>query len=201
MILQPFTVNSHGKRWEFVHADSLASDVERDQIQQFARMQLQIMTDDAKCAALGIAEVGVIGNLGFGVYEGGTLSGVFLMASLDYQSGPWSDLVSWEVADANAPVVLHARPLPGFPLLTLDNSLTLSVDAAHHFLARKLQTVDGYDVGFKRLSWAVHKGRNDAGSRAVQRVHERAKADNRFTMIEAADPNDALLTRVDLELR
>ena len=200
MILQSFTVSSHGKRWEFVDSASLSSNVERYQIQQFVLSRLADMQDDAKCSAIGAIEFGPIGNVSLGVYESGALVGVFLIAALDYQSGPWANLDDWEVTEPNAPIVLHARPLPSF-FTNLDDSLTLSVDAAHHMLARRLSTFDGYGVEFKRFSWAVHKGRDDAGSRAVQRVHEKAKADNRFSMIETIDPNDAELTRVDIELR
>lgn len=200
MILQPFTVTSGGIAYDFVDSASLSSATERELIQQLMLVQLEVMQDDAKCEALGIGPCGTIPNLGFGVYVGGALSGTFLVAALAYQSGPWADLVDWEVTDPNARAVFHARPMPAFPLLTLEDSLTLSVDSAHHLLTDAMTTVDGHGVGFARLSWAVHKERSDPGSRAVQRVHERAAADARFTMAEALDPDDATLTRVDIEL-
>lgn len=201
MILNPFTITSNGTRWDFAQADSLASDAERDQIQQLLVAQAATMPQDAMCAALGIDAVGVVGNLGFGVYESGALAGVLMVAALDYRSGPWRDLVDWEVVDGSAPAVFHARPMPVFPLLASEDSDALSVEAAHHFLARRMTTVDDYGVEFRRLSWALFKERTDADSRAVQRVHEAMKADARFVMTEAPDPNDATLTRVDLELR
>lgn len=201
MILNPFAITSRGTDWDFAQADSLASDAERDQIQQLLLAQAATMQEDAMCAALGIDPVGAVGNLGFGVYDRGTLGGVLMVAALDYQSGPWLDLVDWEVVDASAPAVFHARPMPVFPLLESEDSDALSVATAHHFLAHRMTTVDGYGVEFRRLSWALFKERTDDNSRAVQRVHEAMKADARFVMTEAPDPNDAALTRVDLELQ
>ena len=69
MIIVPFHVNSHGKRWKFVDSNSLSSDVDRYLIQQISIAAVALMQDDAKCAALNIAEVGVVGNLHFGVYD------------------------------------------------------------------------------------------------------------------------------------
>lgn len=200
MILQPFTITSGGTAYDFVDSSSLSSESERDLIQQLMLVQLDVMQDDAKCDAIGVSPCGTIGNVGLGVYVGGTLSGTFLIAALAYQSGPWADLIDWEVTDPNAPIVLHARPMPAFPLLTLEDSLTLSVDSAYHLLTGAMASVDGFGVGFTRLSWAVHKERTDAGSVAVQRVHDRAEADARFAMTQALDPTDATLTRVDIEL-
>jgi hypothetical protein len=202
MILQTFNVTSRGNRYRFMDRQAIDSDAEREAIQQVMGIQLGAMQEDAMCAALGIAEVGAIGNLGFGVYDDrdDTLVGVFLVASLAYQSGPWADLVDWEVVNANAPAVFHARPMPGFPVLPLDDSLDLSTDGAHHLLARRLTSVGGIGVEFRRLSWAIFKDRTDSNSRAAKRIHAAAAADNRFSMSENADPNDAALTRVDIEL-
>ena len=200
MILKPFFVNSHGKRWQFVDSNSISADVERERIQQISIAAVALMQDDAKCVALGINEVGVVGNLHFGVYDqADVLRGIFFVAALDYQSGPWTDLVDWQVT-SNDTAVFHARPMPGFPLLSLDDALDLSVDSAHHLLFRNIQTVDGFDVNFSRLSWAIYKDRTDPSSRAMKRVHDRAKADARFQMTEAADPADPARTRVDIEL-
>ncbi len=199
MIIQSFFVNSSGKRWRFVDSNSLDSDAERDQIQQFALAQIAVMQQDATCVALGISEVGVIGNVVFGVYDNGTLSGVMLVAALDYQSGPWVDLTDWEVVN-NDPAVFHARPMPSFPLLSLEDALTLSVDAAHHLLFRRMTSVDGHSVEFDRLSWALFKNRMDANSTFVKNVHARAKADNRFSMTETIDPSDPERTLVDIGL-
>lgn len=201
MILQPFHVNSHGKRWRFVDSASVSSNDDRDRIQAIAQAEVALMQKDAQCAALGINEVGIVNNFYLGVYSpDDVLVGIFFIASLDYQSGPWADLDDWQVT-SNEPAVFHARPMPGFPGLSLDDSLDLSVDAAHHLLARRLTTVDGFGVEFRRFSWAIYQDRTDARSRAMKRIHERAKADNRFAMTETPDPADAARTRVDIELR
>ncbi len=199
MILQPFTVTSAGKDWRFVDSESLDSALEREQIQQFTIAQLDLMQQDATCAALGISEVGTIGNIALGVYDDATLSGVFLVAALDYQSGPWADLVDWEVT-SGAPAVFHARTMPGFPLLTLEASLDLTVDAAHHLLSQRMTSVDGHGVEFGRLSWAIYKDRTDAISRAAKRIHDKAAADARFAMTETVDPGDGERTRTYIEL-
>jgi len=199
MILRPFNVNSRGTRYSFIDQLAVDSDAERAAIQQAVQLQLALMPEDAKCAALGIAETGTFGNIQLGVYDGSTLTGAFLLTSLDYQSGPWADLVDWQVTSSD-PAVFHGRPMPGFPALSLADSLDLSVDAAHHMLARRIQSVGGHDVKFQRLSWAVFKGRADPRSRAANRVHDKAAADGRFRMTEAPDGNDATLTRVDIEL-
>lgn len=199
MILQPFTVTSQGKDWTFIDRLAIDSEAERDVIQQLMLAEIDVMQEDAMCAALEIAESCPIGNIGFGVYDGATLSGVFLVASLDYQSGPWADLVDWEVVSAD-PAVFHARPMPGFPVLSLEDSLALSVDGAHHLLAQRMTSVGGHGVEFRRLSWAIFKDQTDANSLAAKRIHDAAAADSRFTMTEAPDPNDAELTRVDIEL-
>jgi hypothetical protein len=122
-----------------------------------------------------------------------------LLATLDYQSGPWRDLVDWEVVSSD-PAVFHARPMPAFPALSLDDSLDLSVDSAHHLLSHRLTTVGGTNVEFKRLSWAIYQARTDPASRAVKRMHDKAKADRRFRMTELPDAADAARTRVDIEL-
>jgi len=201
MILESFFVNSRGKRWRFTDSNSISSDIERDRIQQISIAAVALMQDDAKCFALGINEVGIVPNLHFGVYDNDdVMAGIFFIAALDYQFGPWADLVDWQVTQPNTTAVFHARPMPGFPSLTLDDSLDLSVDVAHHLLAHRIQTVDGFDVQFSRFSWAIYEARTDPDSRAMQRVHDRAKADSRFTMTESVDPADPARTRVDIEL-
>lgn len=199
MILQPFEVVSGGTTYRFLDAASIDSDVERAQIQTFMAAQLELSQQDAMCAALGIDEVCTVGNLGLGVYDGATLIGVLLVASLAYQSGPWADLTDWEVTNGD-PAVFHARPMPGFPLLSLEDSLALSVDAAHHLLAETMTSANGHNVEFTRLSWGIYKDRGDANSRAAKRVHDEAAADARFAMTETADPDDAERTLVYIEL-
>jgi hypothetical protein len=199
MIINPFVVTSRGKEWTFRDREAIDSALERDAIQQFMLLQLEVMQSDAMCDALGLAESGPIGNLGFGVYDGATLSGVFLVAALDYRSGPWADLIDWEVTNSD-PAVFHARPMPGFVSLAEEGALALSVDAAHHLLANTMTSVGGCDVEFARLSWAIFKDRGDENSLAAKRIHDAAAADQRFTMTEALDPDDATLTRVDIEL-
>ena len=201
MILQPFTVNSQGKRWSFMQVDVLASDAERRQVQQLLLTQMAAMQQDAMCAALGIDPSGEFGTLSFGAYESGVLAGVLLVVALDYQSGPWRDLGDWEVVNGNAPAVFHARPMPVFPFLAPEDSAVLSADVAHHLLARRMTMVEGYGVEFRRLGWAIFKERTDANSRAVQAIHEAVKADARFTVTETPDSSDAALTHVDVELR
>ena len=199
MILQPFDVTSQGKTYTFVDRLAIDSDAERERIQQFMLLQLELMQDDAKCAALGISEVGIMGNLGLGAYDGNELVGIFFVAALDYRSGPWADLTNWEVV-SNDPAVFHARPMPGFPSLSLEASLDLSTDAVYRMMAETMDTVGGHRVRFGRFSWAIFKDRTDRNSRAMKRVHEHAKADVRFSMIEVADPADPARTRVDIEL-
>lgn len=200
MILQPFTLTSLGKRWRFVDSNAISSNNQRVLIQQLAQSQVALMQDDAKCAALNIAEVGVVNNFFFGVYdEADVLSGIFFVAALDYQSGPWADLIDWQVTSDDT-AVFHARPMPGFPVLSLDDSLELSVDGAHRLLSATVDTVDGFAVGFSRFSWAIYKDRTDRNSRAMKRIHDHAKADSRFAMTESVDPVDPARTRVDIEL-
>lgn len=200
MILNPFTVISRGNQWKFVDRLSIDSDLERDAVQQVILGQIDLMQKDAMCAALGIKEVGAIGNLEFGVYDkDDVLTGVFLVASLDYQSGPWADLIDWEVTSSD-PCVFRARPMPGFLSMDEDDALDLSVDAAHHLLFRRMTTMSGNDVEFERLSWAIFKDRTDPNSVEARKYHDKAKGDNRFNMTEAPDPNDAALTRVDIQL-
>lgn len=200
MILNPFHVNSHGKRWQFVDSNAITSNSDRDRIQQISLAAIALMQTDAKCLALGIAETGIVGNLHFGVYDQGALAGIFFVAALEYKSGPWADLIDWKVTSPNADAVFHARPMPGFPTLSLADSLDLSIDGAHHLLARKIQTVDGFDVRFAKFSWAIYQARTDPNSRAMKRIHNYAKADGRFAMTETPDPADPSRTRVDIEL-
>lgn len=199
MILEPFNVVSQGKKFTFIDRLAIDSAAERNTIQQVVLAAIDLMQDDAKCAALGIVESGAVGNLEFGVYEDGELAGVFFIASLDYRSGPWADLVDWEVV-SNEPAVFHARPMPGFPALPLDRALDLSTDAVHHMMFRKLRTVGEHEVQFSRFSWALYKDRTDPNSRVMQRVHNHVKNDPRFQMTEMPDPADAARTRVDIEL-
>lgn len=200
MIVEPFFVVSAGKRWKFVDSSSISSDIERARIQQISLAAVALMQDDAKCAALGIKEVGAVGNLHFGAYDpDGQLKGILFVAALDYLSGPWADLIDWEVT-SNAPAIFDARPMPGFPTISLQESLDLSVDVAHHLLARRTKTVDGFDVEFRKFSWAIYEGRDDPNSRAMKRIHDHAKADGRFSMTETPDPADPARTRVDIEL-
>ncbi len=199
MIIQPFMVNSLGKQYTFIDHMAIDSVTERDRVQQVMLVQIALFQDDAKCEALGIDPVGQIGTLGLGVYDGTELVGVFLVAALDYRSGPWADLVNWEVVNED-PAVFYARPMPGFPVLSLDEALDLSTDAAYHMLSQTMPTVGGHRVGFSRFSWAIFKDRDDPASRAMKRVHDHAAADARFQMIEAPDPDEPARTRVDIEL-
>lgn len=200
MILQPFFVSSRGKRWRFMDSAAISSDEERGRVQQISLAALELMQEDAKCAALGVCDVGNVANIQFGVYdEAQTLSGVLFLGAIDYRSGPWADLTDWQVTSAD-PVVLHARPMPGFFTLSLADSLDLSIDGAHYLLAGDLQTVDGFSVTFERLSWAIYKDRTDRNSRAMRRVHDYAQADSRLAMTEAADPKDRSRTLVDIGL-
>lgn len=200
MIIQPFQVHSGTKNYDFIDRQAIDSDSERKIVQQFILMQLALMQDDAKCAALKIPEVTEFENLGFGVYDGATLIGVFLIAALAYQSGPWADLIDWQVTNPNDPAKFFARPMPGFLSLPEPAALDLSVDAAHHFLFHRLTSVNGHGVEFHKFSWAIFKQRTDPNSVAAKKIHDKAKNDNRFSMTEAPDPNDAALTRVDIEL-
>ena len=200
MIIQPFEGQSGPTRFTFIDSRAIDSDAQREVVQQMMQVQIGLMQEDAMCAALGILEVGIIGNVGLAVYDGSDLVGVTLLASLDYQSGPWADLVDWEIVNSD-PAVFHARPMPAFPVLSLDASLDLAVDSAHHLLFRRMTSVAGVGIEFRRLSWAIYKDRDDANSRAAKRIHDRAAADNRFRMTEGPDPADAERTRVDIELR
>ncbi len=199
MILQPFTVQSRGKRYTFIDRLAIDSGAEQERIQQMMMLQVEMMQEDARCKALGINEAGAIGNLGFGVHDGAELVGVFMVAALDYRSGPWADLIDWEVVSGD-PAIFHARPMPGFPSLDLADALELSTDAAHHLMARNVRTVGGHRVNFQRFSWAIFKDRTDRNSRAMKRVHDAAAGDARFQMIEAPDPDEPARTRVDTEL-
>ncbi len=200
MIIQPFDVQSGSRSYTFIDRQAIDSDVDRAIIQQMMQVQIGLMQEDAMCAALGILEVGVVGNLGLAVYDNTALVGVTLLTTLEYQSGPWADLVDWEVV-SNDPAVFHARPMPAFPILSLEDSLDLAVDSAYHLLFRRMTSVGGIGVEFRRLSWAIYKDRTDANSRAAKRIHDKAAADIRFRMTEIPDPADAARTRVDIELR
>lgn len=201
MILEPFDIVSRGTRYTFVDWQTIESEAEKDAVFAVMAASLALMQQDAMCKALGIEEVGTVGNFELGVYDGDDLVGITLIASLDYKSGPWADLIDWEVTNPNADAVFWARPLPWFPPLPLDDSLDLSTDVAHHLLSRRMMSVSGTWVTFSRLSWAIYKDRDDVNSRAEQRVHDHALADSRFTMTELPDPADASRTRVDLELQ
>ena len=200
MILQPFHVVSRGTRYRFVDAASLSSQAERDLIFAVTTSVMALMQQDAMCAALGCEERGAIDNFSFGVYDNGSLAGVFFVASMEYRSGPWVDTIDWAVVDSEAPARFYARVMPGFPPLSLDEALDLSTDTAYHFLARTMKTIDGFDVRFDRLSWAIFKDRTDANSRAAKRLHDHADADGRFRMIEVVDPSEVARTLVDIEL-
>lgn len=199
MILAPFDVSSRGKTYTFIDRMAIDSEADRAIIEQMVLVQLELMQDDAKCAALGIDERCNIDNFTLGAYDGAELAGVFLITSMDYRSGPWADLVDWEVI-GSGPAVFHARPMPGFPAMSLDASLDLSVEVAHRMMAETINTVGGNQVRFSRFSWALFKDRDDANSRAMQRVHDHAKADARLAMVEVQDPSNSARTRVDIEL-
>ena len=199
MILKPFDVVSRGKLYTFIDRLAIDSDAERGLVEQVLLAQLDLMQDDAKCAALGIKETGKIGNLEFGVYDDSELVGAFLVTTLDYRSGPWADLVDWEIT-SNDPAVFYARPMPGFIALPLADALDLSIDSINHMMSMTMPTVGGHEVTFNLFSWALYKDRTDANSVAMKRVHDHAAADGRFQMTEAPDPADAARTRVDIEL-
>jgi hypothetical protein len=201
MIFLPFQVQSKGKRYDFL--DSLAMDNggEQRRIQQVITASLVLMQADAMCEALGIESSTAFTSHGFGVYNAGAPVGIFLLAALSHQSGVWRDPHNgdWEVIDGN-PIVFHGRPMPGFGIPESD-ALDLATDAAHHFMfSKQLKTANGNKVEFRRLSWAIFKNRTSPNDIAAKKMHDKAKADPRFSMVEVPDPANAERTRVDIEL-
>jgi hypothetical protein len=176
MIVLPFAVRSRNKRYDFIDSKAIDSLAEQTRIQQVITASLQLMQKDAMCEALGIESTTQFTPHGFGVYDGASPVGVFLIAALAHQSGVWRDPHNgdWEVIDSK-PAVFHARPMPGFAIPEAE-ALDLSTDAAHHFLSSKtLATANGNRIEFRRLSWAIFKARTDPLSQAARRMHEHAR--------------------------
>jgi hypothetical protein len=200
MIVAPFNVRRGPKRYDFVDRAAIDSQAERDAVQAEIVAQLDASQQDAMCAALGIPGVAVVPNFGFAVYESGVRVGVYLMASNAYQSGPWADLMDWEETSPGAPIVLHGRHMPGFGGLSTADEQALSAEVTWHVLSKRLATVGGREIAFQRVSWAIFLDRTDSASERDKGVHGAIVNDARLRAITAADPNDAALTRVDVEL-
>jgi len=202
MIILPFTVRSRNKRYDFVDTQAIDSGAEKTRVQQVITSSLQLMQQDAMCEAIGIQSFTKFQPHGFAVYDGLSPVGIFLVAAVAHQSGVWRDPHNgdWTVIDRH-PAVFHARPMPGFSLPEPE-ALDLSTNAAHHLLSAKtMRSAGEHKIEFRRLSWAIFKGRADPMSVAAKKMHDHAKADNRFKMTELPDPANAQRTRVDIELK
>lgn len=200
MILDSFDVRVRpGRTFQFVDRGAIDSDVERQAVELAIIEQLQSAQQDAMCLALGIAELETIPNFGFGVYENGNRIGIYLMASCDYLSGPWDDLVGWNET-SDDPVTVNGRHMPGFSGLSAVDEQDLSAEATYHFLANRLSTVGGHEIEFAKVSWAIFEDRTDPKSLRDIGIHNKIINDPRIKATMVPDVDNPILTRVDVEL-
>jgi hypothetical protein len=195
MIIKSFSVG----QYSFVDRLLIDSGGEQSAVNSAIHAQLASAQQDAMCGALGVAELKPIPNFGFGVYDGATRIGVYLVASNDYISGPWADVTDWEVIGSD-PIVLHGRHMPGFGGLPEGDEQALAADTTHYLLSEQLETVEGNNIAFSRLSWAIFKDRTDANSLRDIGIHNAIVADGRLSATQTPCENDATMTAVNVEL-
>lgn len=200
MIINPFEVSLDLRTFTFVDRLSIDSVAEQDAVQQAIIKQLAAAQQDAMCAALGLPELEVIPNFSFGVYEGGSRVGIYMMAANQYISGPWADLVDWKVISSD-PAILCGRHMPGFDRLSIEDEQSLSAETTWHFLSQELATAGGHKLSFERVSWAIFEGHTDDTSLRDIGVHNAIVADERLEATMVPDEVDSSLTRVDVELK
>jgi hypothetical protein len=199
VIVQSFDIRIRGTLYTIVDRRGIDSAADRDAIKSGIFEELRRHQQDAMCAALGIPEVGEgFDNVLLGVYKDGVLVGGFLLTTLGYQSGPWEDLVQWAETSSD-PAVFNARPMPALHSLPDEEQNEVFAAINHHLLTGRMDSVEGHQIKFNKLSWAIFKGRGDEMSLRSRRYHAAIKGDSRFKMTEAPDDSNAELTRVDLE--
>lgn len=187
MIISPFDIRIRNKRYDFLDRISIDSASEEAEVNTAIIQQLQDSQQDAMCLALNIAEVEVpIPNFGFGVYDDGVRIGVYLMASCKQIT--------------TSPLVVEARHMPGFSVLSQADEEELAAETTFHFLEKPLPTVAGGQITFQKISWAIFEDRTDAKSLRDIGIHNKIINDPRIKATLVPDDTDANLTRVDVEL-
>ncbi len=202
MILQPFTVNSQGTQYRFVEQAALDNEAQKLLVDEAITDNLDAMQHEAQCAQIGLKEFGPVPNMRFAVFDNSTFTGVWMLGALGYVSGPWADTVDWQVTDPNAPAIWTARPMPGFLGMQVLDELKLAVDTATKLLGRgaPFRSVQGTNVEFKSLHWAIYKNHTDRRAVRANALHLAAQSDVRLRVTETADPDDAHRTLAKLEL-
>lgn len=198
MILKPFTVASGGKRYTFIDRLAVDSELFKRQILDTTAVALDFVQFEATCERLGLQAEGSIPSMKFGVFESGNLIGVWMMGSIQYVFGPWTDTVDWKKTNSD-PAIFRARVMPSFALDPADEN-ALAVALLAYLLSTLHRSYEDTAVGFASLHYAINKTLTDPASRRAIRLHNAAVAEAALSLTQVIDPAAADRTLVTVEL-
>ena len=199
MIIEPFTVVSRGKNYRFVQAAALDSDKVRRTVRQQQSAALDYTQAGALCRDRGLPDHRELQNFTFAVFESG-LKGVWMLGSIIYVSGPWTDLATWDVANQGATVVIQAVPMPGLLSLAIPVEADFAADSFAAFLTdpNLLATVQGSSVAIDMLYYGIFLNRNNPVDNRVKAQHNAAKAHPALSVTETPHPTIQGMTLVEV---
>ncbi len=201
MILKPFSVENAGKTYTFVDRLAIDSEPVKQQVTDITATVLDYSQFEATCEQLGQNAEGSIPSMKLGVFESGSLVGIWMLGCIQYVSGPWVDTIDW-VKTSEDPALFTARVMPGFIGLGGRVEDAISITAAAYLLGRNAphRTTEDLALGFDSLHWAIFKDLTDPISVRALRQHNAAAADPRLVVTEEIDRTAADRTLVKLEL-
>jgi hypothetical protein len=204
MIISPFTVRSKNKDYDFVDRDALDSEAHKLTVNAMHAAALNYVQDDALCGNRGLADRGEIDNRILAVFDDGNLIGIWMLGCITYISGPWEDLVSWNVVNPGAPTVLDAVPMSGILGMSLDDEAEFASDTAEKMVSTPnlgMVTGQGTPLGIRKLHYGIFKDHDDPRSERAKSHHAKVQANDRLTVTETAHPTIPHMTLVEIEAR
>jgi hypothetical protein len=202
MIIQPFEVQSRGVRYTLIDRDLLDSDAQKFQVSRLHGSALSFVQSAALCSNRGLADRGEIDNRILAILNpAGDIIGIWMLGCIEYVSGPWANLQSWEVTNPGADVLLTAVPMSGALQLSSDLEADLAADVAETLVNqanRRLRTGQGETVSFQKLSYGIFLQHEDAVSQRAKAHHGKVKGKQGLTVVETPHPTILNLTIAEI---
>jgi hypothetical protein len=212
VIIQPFDVRSKGKRFDFVDVDALDSEADIVEANRRHGAALAYVQTAALCENRGLTD-GDLRRKSMAVFDGGVIVGIWLLGCIEYVSGPWADVVNWDLTNPGEDAILSAVPMSGMirfdgngnpiPTMLEDDEADLAAETALKLVTtpNSLLSGQGTPVGFERLHYGVFKQHDDPISRRAQAHHNKARAHPQLDVTELPDPANPTLTLVTIRKR
>jgi len=205
MIIQPFNVRSKSKLYSFVDRDALDSESEKARVNALHAAALAYVQTNALCENRGLADRGEIDNRVLAVFDPGqNLIGIWMLGCITYVSGPWEDLINWQVTNPGADVILDAVPMSGILGMTEDDESEFASDTAAKMVSTPnlgLMSGQGAPVGLRKLHYGLFKRQDDSVSKRAQGHHAKVKGNGKLNVTETPHPTIPGLTLVEVRAK